>query len=199
MASTYKGITMNAIPQQLFTAQKSGLDTILAIQGAFFSGFEKLAELNMTVVRSTLDEVAERSQQAVDVKDPQEALAFSSAFVQGSPEKALAYGKHVFDIFSSVQADLSKLSEEQLALRQLQINEALDQLAKNAPTGSEGAVALLKTSVATASNAYESAVKAVRQVTDAAETNISAATNAGFKAAADAAEVGKATRTRRAA
>lgn len=188
MASSYKGNTMSAIPQHILTVQKATLDNFLAVQGAMFGGFEKLADLNLKVIKATLEDVAEKSQQAVEVKDAQEALAFTSGIVQPNAEKALAYGKHVYDIVSAVQADLSKLAEQHIVLGQQQVTDAIDQLAKNAPTGSEGAVALMKSSLATANNAYESAVKAARQVTDAAESNINAATNAGFKAAADAAE-----------
>ncbi len=192
---------MSAIPQQVFANQKASLDNFLAIQGAFFGGFEKLIDLNLKVIKATLDEVAQKSQQAIEVKDAQEAMAFTSALVQPGAEKALAYSKHVYDIVSGMQVDLSKLSEEQIAQRQQQVSDVIDQFAKNAPTGSEGAVALLKSSLATANNAYESVAKATRQAADAAESNITAATNATFKAAADAAEVAKsaAPRARRAA
>ncbi|MGP1615989.1 MAG: TIGR01841 family phasin [Pollutimonas bauzanensis] len=192
---------MSAIPQQVLANQKATLDNFLAIQGTFFGGFEKLIDLNLKVIKATLDEVAQKSQQAIEVKDAQEALAFTSALVQPGAEKALAYSKHVYDIVSGIQVDLSKLTEEQIAQGQQQVSAAIDQLAKNAPTGSEGAVALLKSSLATANSAYESVAKATRQAADAAESNITAATNATFKAASDAAEAAKsgAPRARRSA
>lgn len=195
---------MSAIPQQVFAGQKASLDNFLAIQGTFFGGFEKLIDLNLKVIRATLDEVAQKSQQAIEVKDAQEALAFTSGLVQPGAEKALAYSKHVYDIVSGVQVDLTKLTEEQIAQGQQQVSAAIDQIAKNAPTGSEGAVALLKSSLATANSAYESVAKASRQAADAAESNITAATNATFKAASDAAEAVEAaksgaTRARRSA
>lgn len=179
---------MSAIPQQVLANQKATLDNFLAVQGTFFSGFEKLVDLNLKVIKATMDDVAQKSQQAVDVKDAQEALTFSSAFVQPNAEKALAYSKHVYDILSGVQVDFSKLTEEQIAQGQQQVSAVIDQIAKTAPTGSEGAVALLKSSLATANSAYESVAKASRQAADAAESNITAATNATFKAASDAAE-----------
>src|SRR5690606_16334975 len=133
-------------------------------------------------------DLAQKSQQAVEVKDVQEAVAFTSGLIQPSAEKALAYSKHVYDIVSGMQGDLSKLTEDRVAQGQQQVSEAIDQFSKNAPTGSEGAVALLKSSLATANNAYESVSKAARQAAEVAESNISAATNATFKAATDAAE-----------
>lgn len=191
---------MSAIPQQVFVNQKASLDGFLAVQGSVFGAFEKLVDLNLKVIRATIDEVAERSQQAIEVKDAQEALAFTSGLVQPSAEKALAYGKHVYDIVTGVQADLSKLTEEQMALGRQHVSDAIDQLSKNAPTGSESAVALLKSSLATAASAYESVAKAAKQATEVAESNINAATNATFNAASDAADASKAApRARRSA
>src|SRR3546814_4727483 len=91
---------MSAIPQQVLAGQKASLDNLLAIQGSFFGGFEKLVDLNLKVIKATLDEVAQKSQQAIEVKDAQEALAFTSGLVQPNAEKALAYSKHVYDIVS---------------------------------------------------------------------------------------------------
>lgn len=194
---------MSAIPQHVIASQKASLDNMLAFQGAFFGGFEKLVDLNIKVMKATLDEVAQKSQQAIEVKDAQEAMSFASSLVQPNAEKALAYSKHVYDIVSGVQGDITRLTEEQIAQSRQQLNDALEQVAKNAPTGSEGAVALMKSSVATANSAFESMAKVARQAADAAETNFSAATDATFKAASDAAEAaGKtaaaASRTRRA-
>ena len=180
---------MSAIPQQVLANQKASLENLLAIQSTVFGGFEKLVDLNLKVIKATFDEVAQKSQEAIELKDAQEATAFTSGLVQPNAEKALAYSKHVYDIVSGVQGDLSKLTEEQIAQGQRQVADAIDQIAKTAPTGSEGAVALLKSSLATANSAYESVAKATRQAAQAAESNINAATNATFKAASDAAEV----------
>lgn len=179
---------MSAIPQQVLARQKSAIQTLVAAQTAMFSGFEKLVDLNLKVVKATLDEVAQKSQQAVELKDPQDTASFTSGLVQPSAEKALAYGKHVYDILNGVQADLAKLTEAQIAEGQQQINEAVEQLSRNAPNGSESALALIKSSLATANSTYESLTKAAKQAADVAESNLNAATNATFKAAADAAD-----------
>jgi len=178
---------MTAIPQQVLDRQKSALNTLVATQATLFAGFEKLVDLNLKVVKATLDEVAQQSQQAVDVKDPQEAAAFASSLVQPGAEKALAYGKHVYDIVAGVQGELAKLAEAQIAEGQQQLADAVEQFSKNAPTGSESAVALLKSSLATANGAYESLTKAAKQAAEVAESNLNAAANATFKAASDAA------------
>ncbi|HEX7748424.1 MAG TPA: TIGR01841 family phasin [Bordetella sp.] len=191
---------MSAIPQQVLARQKAAVNTFVAAQSAVFEGFEKLIDLNLKVVKATLDEVSQKSQQATDLKDAQDVSSFISASAQPSADKALAYSKHLYDIFAGVQTELSKLAEAQIAEGREQVNAAVEQLTKNAPAGSESAVAMLKSSLATATSAYDSLAKAAKQAADVAESNLSAAANATFKAATDAAEAaGKATSRRRAA
>ena len=192
---------MSAIPEQVLGRQKAAVTSLVATQTALFSGFEKLVDLNLKVLKATLEETALRAQQAVDLKDPQEAAAFASGIVQPGAEKAVAYGKHVYDILAGVQSELAALAEAQAAEGRQQLNEAIEQFSKNAPTGSEGAVALIKSSLATATSAYDSLAKAAKQAAEVAESNLNAAANATFKAASDAADVaGKAApRSRRAA
>jgi len=179
---------MNAVPQQVLARQKAAIDTLVAVQGTMFAGFEKLVDLNLKVMRASLDEVAQHAQQAAEIKDPQEAVTFASGLMQPGAEKALAYGKHVYDIVSGVQGELTALAESQVAAGQQQLSEAIEQFSRNAPTGSESAVALMKSSLATATSAYDSLSKAARQAAEVAESNLNAAANASFKAASDAAE-----------
>jgi len=179
---------MNAIPQQVFARQKAAVNSLLAAQTALFGGFEKLVDLNMKVVKATLDEAAQRTQQTVEVKDAQEAVALASSLVQPGAEKVLAYSKQVFDIVSGVQTELTKLTEAQVVEGRQQLSDSVEQLVRNAPAGSEAAVSLLKSSLATANSAYDSLSKAAKQAAEVAETNLNAAANATFKAASEAAE-----------
>ncbi len=189
---------MTATTQNLLASQKAMINNLLAVQGALFGGFEKLVDLNLKATRAALEDVAKKSREAVELKDGQELLAFTSVLVR--PDHAVSYSKDVYEILSGVQGDLSKLAETHVAEGQKQISEAVEQIARNAPTGSEGAVALLKSSLATATNAFETASKAARQAASAAESNFAAATSATLKAASDvsrAADVSKAPKAAR--
>ncbi len=191
---------MSAIPQQVLNSQKAAIDSLVAFQGTVFTGFEKLVDLNLKVIKATLDEVSQATQKVSSVKDVQEAAALSQTLVQPGADKVMAYSKHVYDIVSSVQADLSKLGESHAAEGQKHVNDAIEQFTKHAPAGSESAVAMLKSSLAQATSAYDSMTKAAKQAAEVAEKNLSAAASASFKAAGDAAEVVKSTtRGRRAA
>jgi phasin family protein len=75
-------------------------------------------------MKATMDEVSQKTQEAMGVKDAQEAVAMSSSLVQPSAEKAVAYGKHVYDIVAGVQADLAKLTEGKMAESQKNLADA---------------------------------------------------------------------------
>ncbi|NOL49761.1 TIGR01841 family phasin [Pelistega europaea] len=189
---------MTTVPKQLLDQQKAVVNHMVATQNALFNGFEKLVDLNLKVIKATLGDVAETSQQATEAKDPQEVAALVSAFAQPATEKAAAYSKDVYDIVSAVSNELLKLSETQAAEIQKYFSESIDQLAKNAPTGSESVVSLLKSTLASANNAYDSLNKAAKQAVEVAENNLAAATAATVQATGQATKAAaQATRVRK--
>ena len=56
-------------------------------------------------------------------------------------------------------------------------------MAKNSPAGSEAAVAVMKSAVAAANNAFESVQKAVKQASEVAEANVNAMASSATGAA----------------
>lgn len=178
---------MTKMPKEFIDSQKATVDAVVALQGVLFDGFEKLVDLNLKVMKASLEEASEKAHQALSVKDAQEAVAMSASLVQPTAEKAVAYTKHVYDIVSGVQAELSKLVEGKVSESQKQITDAVEQITRNAPGGSEAAVAMLKSTLAQANAAYESLTKAAKQAAEITEKNMRAATTASFKAATDAA------------
>ena len=178
---------MNQLPKEMLESQKATLEAMMAFQGTVFGGFEKLVDLNLKVMKATMDEASQKTQEAMGIKDAQEAVAMTSGLIQPSADKAAAYSKHVYDIVSGVQADLAKLAEGKVAEGQKQLHAAVEQMTRNAPTGSEGTISMIKSSLAQATAAYDSMNKAAKQAAEVAEKNLNAATSATFKAASDAA------------
>jgi hypothetical protein len=62
---------------------------------------------------------------------------------------------------------------------------------KNAPAGSEAAVAAMKQAIASASTIYENSQKAMKQALDVAQTNVSNATDSVLKATEKASKSSK--------
>jgi phasin family protein len=127
-------------------------------------------------------EAADTTQAVLSVKDPQELLALQTSLFQPAAEKAAAYSRHLYDIAAATNAEVSKVAEETAAEAQRKFMSVVDSAMKNAPAGSENAVALVKSAVAAANNAYESVNKAAKQAADVAEANFQAVTQSAVKA-----------------
>lgn len=169
--------------EQIVAANKANVETLFGLTNKAFEGIEKLVELNLQVAKASMGEVAENTVAAMSVKDAQELLALQAALLQPAAEKAAAYSRHVYDIAASTNAEVTKVAEEQFADAQKKFMATVDSAVKNAPAGTENAVALVKSAVAAANNAYESVHKAAKQAADVAEANFQAMTSTAVKAA----------------
>lgn len=173
--------------EQLMASHKANIETLYGLTAKAFEGVEKIVELNLTASKAALAEASNHTQSVLSVKDAQELLALQSGLFQPLAEKAAAYSRHLYDIASGAGADFGKAFESQATDVQQKFMGLVDNAAKNAPAGSEAAVAVMKSTVAAANNALESVQKAVKQATEVAEANFNAvaatATNATKQAA----------------
>lgn len=169
-------------PEQLMAAHKANVETLFDLTNKAFEGVEKLVELNMQVAKTALAETADTTKAMLSVKDAQELLALQAGMLQPSAEKAAAYSRHVYDIVAATNAEVTKVAEEQMADAQKKFMAMVDTMVKNAPAGTENAVALVKSAVAAANNAYESVHKAAKQAAEVAEANFQAVTSTAVKA-----------------
>jgi phasin family protein len=168
--------------EQVVAAHKANVETLFGLTNKAFEGVEKLVELNLQVAKAALGEVADNTRAALSVKDAQELLALQSTLLQPAAEKAASYSRHLYDIAAATQAEVTKVAEAQFAEAQKNFASTVDSALKNAPAGSENAVALVKSALAAANNAYESVSKAAKQAADVAEANFTAVTNTAVKA-----------------
>ncbi len=168
--------------EQIQAAQKANLETLFGLTAKAFEGMEKLIELNVTASKAALAEAAGTTQAMLSVKDVQELLALQAAQFQPLAEKAASYSRHLYEIATASGAEFGKTFEAQSVDVQKKLLAALDSAAKNAPAGSETAVAVFKSAVAAGNNALESVQKAVKQATEVAEANFNAVANTAVNA-----------------
>ncbi len=169
--------------EQVLASQKANVETLLGLTAKAFEGLEKIVELNMTASKAALAESGDNVKALLSVKDAQELLALQSSLLQPLAEKTAAYSRHLYEIATGTTSEFSKAFEGQAAEAQEKFAGLIDSAAKNAPAGSESAVAVMKSAVAAAGNALESMQKAVKQATDVAEANFAAVTNTATNAA----------------
>ncbi|MDM0046375.1 phasin family protein [Variovorax dokdonensis] len=168
---------------QLIAAQKANLETLFGLTTKAFEGVEKIVELNVTASKAALTEAAGTAQAALEVKDMQELLALQASLLQPMAEKTAAYSRHLYEIAQGTSTEFGKAFEAKASEAQQTFVNLVDSASKNAPAGSETAVAVMKSAVAAANNAFESVQKAVKQASDVAEANFNAVSAQAVSAA----------------
>lgn len=186
---------MFAIPEQFSTASKANFEAQLSLISALtnkaFEGVEKIVDLNLNVAKASLEESNAAAKQFLAAKDAQEWLSVAAAQAQPNAEKALAYGRHLASIASGVQAEFTKAAEAQIAETSRKVLELVEEVSKNAPAGSENAVAMLKTAIGNANAGYEQLTKTTKQAVETIEANLNNAVGQFTQAAPKAARTAK--------
>ena len=167
---------MSITPEQFASANKATVDSLLSVANAALASAERIAALNLNTARSALEDTASGVQTVLSAKDPQAALAAQKSLAQPAVDKAVAYGKSVFEITSQTQQELAKMVEAQFSDFQKSIAGMVEMAAKSAPAGSEGAVAAIQNAIAAANSAFGNMNAVTKQFTDAAQANIAAMT-----------------------
>ena len=182
-------------PEQVIAAQKAQLETLFALSGKAMDGLERMVELNLQTLKTAMHETTDAALAALSVKDLQELAALQPNLAQPLAEKMLAYSHHVYEIASGTQAEIAKAVEANAAEMNKKVQALVETATKNAPAGTETAVAILKSAMSAANNAYDSLHKASKQAAEVVEANINTVTSTAMKAAQN----GSAGRAKRAA
>lgn len=169
--------------EQVLASQKANVETLLDLTAKAFEGVEKIVELNLAASKAALAESGDNAKAMLNAKDVQELMALQTGLLQPLVEKTAAYSRHLYEIATGTTNEFTKTVESQAAEAQQKFVGMIDSAAKNAPAGSETAVAVMKSTMAAASNALESVQKAVKQATDVAEANFAAVTSSAASTA----------------
>jgi phasin family protein len=167
---------MYVTPEQIQAANKANVEAFLSVANAQFAALEKLASLNAQAVRTAFEDSLTNTRALLGAKDVQEFVSLQNAFAQPAVEKAIAYSKSLYEVATGANAELTKVAERRVAEWNENFVSLLDKASKNAPAGSDVAVAAVKSMLAAANSAYDNFNKVAKQATEIAEANVNAAT-----------------------
>jgi len=167
-------------------ANKASVDTLFGLSSQALQVVEQLAALNLQAIKTSTAEFAQLAQASLSAKSPADLLEVQTAALQAAPQKALGYASRVKEILAATAAGQRLALQAQVADVQAKFLEAVNALLNNIP-GSESTLALVKSAVAAANNAYDSVNKASKQVFDAVDANVSKVTETGLQTSRSAA------------
>ncbi|NPT62374.1 phasin family protein [Paraburkholderia elongata] len=167
---------------EYLAAAKANLDAFFGVAGKVFEGVEKLAALNLQVVRATLAEAQENMTKVSGTTEPPQWFALQAGFTGPFAEKSLSYGRQVFDIASATQAEVTQLAQTHYERYNDPVQALVEEAAKHSPAGSEAAIAAWKSAIAATTTLYETLQKTGQQAVQVAGSNFDAVTATASKA-----------------
>ena len=169
--------------EQIVSTQKDQSAAFFELANQAVNGVERLAELNLKTIKSNVAASAAQTEALFSVKDVQSLVALQNQDLKAAAEKASAYGRELYEIASGFGGEFAKVTEARAAEAQKQFTAFVDSAVKNAPKGTEQAVAALQSAVATAGTAFESVQKAVKQASEQAAASIDTMTHSALNTA----------------
>ncbi len=179
-------MTKTYTPEQFAATSKAGVAALENMTGNAFASMEKLVELNLAASKAMMTESFGNMKAVLAAKDPQQAMTLQTAMFQPMAENTVAYGRHVFAIATESSAEFTKAFESKIAESQAGFTALVENMAKNAPAGSEASVAFLKNTMAISQNAIESAKASAKSAADAMQANVTAVSERAIKTTAGA-------------
>ena len=169
---------MYTTPEQLAAVNKANVEALINLANTQFAAVERLSALNFNAAKVAFEDNVNYARSLFAAKDPQEFVGLAAAGAQPAAalEKAIAYSRSVYEIATHAQAELGKFAESQAGEFNKNMSSYLDKFSKNAPAGSDVAIAAVKSALAAANSAYDSLNRVAKQASEMAETNFAAAT-----------------------
>ncbi len=165
---------MYVTPDQMTALTQGNVDAAIGIARVNFATLEKLAALNFTATKDAFEDGTRYAKALVGVTDVQELANLNARAGQPALEKAVAYSRGVYEIASQANGEIGRLVEQRAGELNRTVASVIDRLAKDAPAGSDVAVAAVKSTLAAAHSAYDSFTKAAKQATEIVEANLAA-------------------------
>lgn len=164
---------MNASTDTFMHKQSEALETSRAAAAKALEGMQKLAELNLQTAQRSLEQSSEQINALLAARDTKALTDLVTSLARPPQDQFSAYAKAVYAIYRDASQDFTAMVDKQVLASNQQLAQAVETLARNAPAGSEGVLALIRQSMAAAQQAYDQVNQAGRKFAEAADSHLS--------------------------
>jgi phasin family protein len=162
--------------KQFAASNKAAVDSLMAVANTALATAERVAALNLSVARSSMEDSVAAVKAVLEVKNSNEAAALQSSIVQPAFAKAADYSRSLFEISTESQQQFAKMLEGQFADFQKQLSSMVAQATKVAPAGTEPYVLAMQKSIDSANQAFVNMTTMAKQINETVQANLLAAT-----------------------
>ena len=174
-----KDDTVFSILEKCSAIFKSNIDTQLAsASGLMVEALEnagRFAELNMEIAKLSRERLSVAGKQLVSATEPQEFMTLIAVHAQSNVEIALSYVRRAVSIASRSHGELTRATEAQITAINRKVETVVDEATRNAPAGSQHAIALVKSVIGQAGAGYKRISNTAYQAVYVLEANVSMA------------------------
>lgn len=164
---------MSTVLEQFNSARKESVSTAVALANIAATAAEKTLDLNVGAIKSAFATATENGKAIADAKDVQAVSGLQAQWAQPAFDGFATYLKDSYDIIAEAQTQLGKIVDAKMTEINKIIVTGLDQAEKNAPAGSDVAVAAMKSAVSAANQAYDAFAKVGKQVQEVTNATVS--------------------------
>ncbi len=183
-------MNQNVTPEQFMNSIKQTQSAMVEMVAKSIECMEKHLDLNLKAAKANLADATEASGHLMGVKDLPDLYATVQTVSQPALGKATSYSRNAYSINAEAAADFAKMVEQRMEEVNKAMSSSINEMAKSAPAGSEGMVAMMKSAFAASNSAFDAINKAAKQVVEMVEHNVEAAAKAGEAAIASAPKTG---------
>ncbi len=162
--------------KQFAASNKAAVDSLMAVANTALATAERVAALNLSVARSSMEDSVAAVKAVLEVKNSNEAAALQSSIVQPAFAKAADYSRSLFEISTESQQQFAKMLEGQFSDFQKQLSSMVAQATKVAPAGTEPYVVAMQKAIDSANQAFVNMTAMAKQINETVQANLLAAT-----------------------
>ncbi len=160
---------MNTATDSIAAVAKAQLDAALQLATVGAAGAERLADLQLKAFKTGFDTGLSQLEALAAAKEPTELQGIATRFSQPAMDTFGAYARDLAAAVQATRTEVTRIVEGQVSELNARTSAAIDAALKNAPAGSEAATTTVKQMMSYGQAAYETAMKSLNGLVEAAE------------------------------
>jgi phasin family protein len=163
---------MNSVPEQLTAIGKNQIDNAMRFYEIASQGAKKMAELNINATQSAIAETLNGWKLFSECRDIGEIPAWATKAARPRFENMSGYARGLYEFVTTTGAEVANVMESQVSEFNRQVSAVMDAASRSAPSGSEAAVAAVRSMMAVSNSVFDTMSKAARQMVSIGEANM---------------------------
>lgn len=100
---------MNHVAEHCKLANHAGMEALATMADTAFGGFERIAALHLSTVRSMLEQREAGSRRLLAARDAQTVLTLQAGAILESTKRAMSYSQRTFEIVAQTRNELTRV------------------------------------------------------------------------------------------